>query len=505
MEQLAIRDIGVSPSPGRFTFALHKYEANASMFRIGRPDRVRTSKDRDGLCLVFGPPGNNTPNNIDYLKRIMAIPFLPQLIDPHGPIWFQQMRKHVVISNHLEGAFRVSQAEAGAGLGLLQKQNGVWVPSVWPYFDLFHHCFNLEKVASNCADCINDGTECVCYCVQSQAHEQKVKAPTLPIENERGLLIDDLEPDEIIRLCKKISRNSAWEFVHPKDTNYFAFAPTLLQIEELFFDEVDQNREERRERAARAVATRRAVKRCKAECSFEGHCKWCVRPYHGRPLECQEGSRYGHLSVQGPYSMEQFTDAFQRYWESLPHIDRRKVELIARNAGLSTWVFGHELVLSKMNKEMDAVEFIRPTTGDVRLVDFEEAVMLCTTPYRDGKEYVYPSKSGSWREEFWNADVPPMPDEEFFAYIEVCVNDCTLQGGLGFSNSYPEIRIIEWHPGPGHISFDTDKSWCCGTVNNVFDFTLRYSQYAFPKTAQWIRGKGEVGTASSETSSDTQP
>lgn len=507
MEQLALNNVGTSPHLGRFTFALHKLETGVSVYSIGRTSRWREKRENVGLCVLFSPPLNDAPNDTEYLKLVMRVPFIPQLVDPKGPIWFQQRRRFTVVSNHLDWAFRVSTAEAGTGLGLLQRKNGEWESTIWPYFELFKYCFNLEKIASSCGNCIHDGSECVQYCIQSMCGETGLPEPKLPIENDRALVIDDLEVDDVIKLCKKVSRNSAWEFAHPKDATLHEFAPRLLQLEEIYFNEVDTCREERCERAQRAANTQKAVKRCKKECVFEESCEWCTRPYHGRPWKCQnkDKSLYGSLDILGPYNQEQFTDAHQRFWNQLPHIDRRKVELIAYNGGITTYVFGYELVLSKMNKLMDAVEFVRPRTGEVRLVDFEEAVLLCTTPYRDHDDvYIYPHRLSGWTERYWDDDPVHMPDDEFFTYVEICQQDCTLQGGWGYSNDYPSIQEVRWSPGAVH--FETNKSWCTGNaVADVFEFTRRFSRHQFPITAKFLRSKEEVEKAGRATNLNTRP
>jgi hypothetical protein len=493
LDQLAFRGM---PAPGptaRFTFALHEYNKNTSIYDIGKVSRMRKLRGSTGLCILFSPPLGGLPNDISHLNTVMDAPLIPQIVDPKGPLWFQQLRNHIVVSNHLQGAFLVPSAEAGSGLGLLEMKNGQWEKTIWGYFDLFKYCFNLEKIASNCAGCQNNGTDCVLYCIQSRAEEKGIPVPKLPVERKDNSVIDDLDPDEIGELLKRLSANSPWEYVSPKSTSANPFSPSLLQIEEVAFLEVEEIRQARHEQAQKAADTRKAVKRCKKECVYEPYCRWCVQPYWGRPRDCQNGNPYGSLSVGGPYVQKQFDKSFYTFWQGLPHLDRKKIEMIAFNAGITTNIFGYELMLSKMVDLMDAVEFIRPTTGDTRLVDFEEAVMLCTTPYREDGQYVYPSRTSSYRNRVWTDSPPPMPDDELFTYVEICQHDCTLQGGWGFSNSYPTIREVMWSP--GHVKFDTDKSWCSGHVSSVFDFTQSYSQQNFPKMAQWVSAKeaGETG------------
>lgn len=501
MEQLALSNIEVPSPTGQFTFALN-HHGMVSTSNAGRPNLWRERQDNVGLCILVSAPPDRKPNDVEYLQRVMEIPFLPQLLDPKGPLWFQQTRNFTVVTNWLNNAMRVSRGEAGAGIGLFQLKDGKWESTIWPYFTLFENCFNLEKIASNCGDCVNNGVECIQYCVQSMWAEQNIEPFELPIESDRDAVIDLLEPEEVVALCRRVSKHSPWEFAHPRDTTGHPFSPTLVQMEEVFFSEASENRKEREERAKKAAATRRAVKRCKAECVFEPHCELCTQPYWGRPTTCQEGEY--DMTVGGPYTQEQFDDAYERYWHGLPHIDRKKVERIAFNAGLTTWVFGYELVLSRMTADMDAVEFVRPRTGEVRVVDYEEAVMLCTTPYRasSNSRYEQPEKIYLSTSHFWEEDIPPMPDTLFYTYLELCANSCTLQGGRGFSNDYPLIHTVEWRQ--SHIHFDTNKYWCSGMVSDVFGFTLRYSRHMFPKIAKRIRSKEEVEKAALETSRSTQ-
>lgn len=489
MVQLTL-DIPEVKIQGRFSFALWAYDTNTSFY--GR--KWRAHRARDGLCIVFGPP-HNAPavNDVDYLRQVMDAPFIPTLVNPNGPIWFEQLRKHIVVTEQMSFLRRVSKGAMGQGIGLLEKKNGKWEKTVWEYFDLYKHCFNLEKVASNCVDCVENNRGCFLYTATSMCNEQGLPVPVFPPEEEDSEpVIDTMETEDIGAFCTAVSKGTRWEYVSPRDANDDPFSPMLLNIEELEFHHVEANREKRHDTAVKSAATRKAVKICEKECCYHQYCSLSTKPYNGIPQECQAGSSYVSLSVGGPYTEEQFNDSFKQFWDCLPHIDRRKVELIAQNGGLITNLYGRELMLQRMSEDMDAVDFLWVGSGDTLRVDFEEAVLLCTTPFFSGKKYVYPG---------WE-DAGPMPDELFHTYVEICQHDETLQGGWGFSNSYPIIREVEWC---GYsIRFDTNKSWCSGRCMGVFEFVSRYARGTFPKTAKHIRLQEEAEMVHQETSLNMQ-
>lgn len=479
---------------GSFSYALHEFGQHA--LGVGDPRHYRPDRDKSGLCIVFGPSESSGQNDVQHLNAILENPRLPGWVaNGHHQLWVVQRRRQTVVAANPTLVPKLAKAPAGGGLGVLYKENGVWKRRAWQYMELYKYCYNLEKLGSNCARCPNNGLECIYDSVASWAQHHNVNSdPLLPSKDPEFIRIDDWETEDIEGFLREVSKGTPWTFVNPRFTVAHPFAPRLLSVCEMEFTAVSENREELRDKAKRAARTRKAVKRCK-ECFFQELCDWCETPYHGRPYDCQNKEnkgRYG-FSVPGPYSEEQAYDAAQSFWYNLPHIEREKIEFIAYNAGISTYIFGHELRLGKMTAEMDGVEFFRPTTHERRQVDFDEAVLLCTTPYRHNGKYEYPGFGKPPR---------PMTDEEFYTYVEVCQHRWIRNRGYK-QPSAPEILSIEWNP-DSYYTFESETDSGFGLNFTDIRSIMKYNG-GLPKTVGvFMRSREEVEKCCPETSSDKQ-
>lgn len=475
---------------GRFSYALHKVDPH-DVLGYGNPNHWRGRRNQTGLCVVFGPSEHNKRNDLEHLRDILRNPALPDWIaNGHNQLWFVQRRQQTVVSAFPATAPKLAQAPAGGGIAVLYQDGRQWKQHVWSYAELYKSCYNLEKIGSNCERCPHNGFECIYETIKSWAEQKGVDVRHLLPSTEPELIrIDDWDTEDIETFLRKVSARTPWEFVQPRLTVDHPFAPRLLQASELDFREVDTRHKERSDRSKRAMQTRKAVKRCEKECFFHKLCDYCEKPYFGRPHGCQVGERFG-MSIPGPYSEEQAYDAAKKFWQSLPHIEREKIELVAYNAGLSTCIFGYELRLGRMTAEMDGVEFYRPTTGERRYMSFDDALLLCTTPYRYKGEYEYPE---------FKKPPEPMDDEEFYTYVEVCQHSWIRNRGYKQPHA-PEILSVEWRL--GGFKSETDKGF-----DLYFDDIRDIMKYngGLPKTVEkFMRSKEEVGKDCPETNSDIQ-
>lgn len=478
---------------GRFSYALNWYDS-LDYVGEGKPGRWRRKRrDHTGLCLTFGPAEDTGKNDLKHLNDITRNPLLPSWVaNGHNQLWLVQRRMQTVIAAQPVTAPKLNQAPAGAGVALLYKEGDTWKKKAWPYRELYKYCYSLEKIGSNCARCERSGLECIRDTIKSWAEHNNIDpAKFLPSDEPECLLIDDWEIEDIEEHLHQVSARTPWEFVHPKLTVEHPFAPKLLNASELDFREVETQRKERRERAKKAAQTKKALVRCK-ECFFHRLCHFCEAPYFGRPYECQVGRRHD-VNIPGPFSERQAYDAAESFWHSLPHIEREKIELIAHNAGISTYIFGYELRLGKMTAEMDGVEFFRPTTHERRYVDFDEAIMLCTTPYRHNGKYEYPEKLRRTR---------PMTDEELYTYVEICQHQSTRNRGYQQPSSL-EVLSVVWNPG-AYRTFESETGRSYGLSFSDMRDIMKY-EYGLPTTVtRFMKTQEEVGKDCPETNLDTQ-
>ena len=477
----------------KFSYALHKFDSGDHV-GDGDPKNTRYDRDHTGLCLAFGPAEDSGRNDLRHLKSISRNPALPSWVaNGHNQIWLVQRRMQTVVSAYPATAPTLNKAPAGAGVTVLYKDGNEWKEHTWPYMELYKYCYDLEKIGSNCARCPNNGLECLHYTIQSWADHNDVDVMRLlPSKEAELVLFDDWELEDIEKFLQQVSQKTPWEFAHPKHTVEHPFAPKLLHASELDFREVKDQRKKWRERAIQAAQTKKAVKRCE-ECFFHDLCTDCEKPYFGRPHKCQTEGPYG-MSVPGPYTEAQAYDAAESFWYGLPHIEREKIELIAFNAGISTYIFGYELKLGKMTAEMDGVEFFRPTTHDRRYVDFEEAVLLCTTPYRHCGKYHYPDK--------FRKPPRPMTDEEFYTYVEICQHKWVRNRGYMQPSSL-DIMSVEWNP-DRYRTFESETDRTYGLSFNDIRDIMKYDGGHPTTVEKFMRSREEVEKDRPATSSDTQ-
>ena len=493
MAQLMFADMEESFGQiGHFTIALYSLpERPIYSGWSWRRKRERPDADAKGLCLVFGPPFDrkeyDTDHPMDHLHRVMDARFLKRWAIQQGvcQLWFVQVGDAIAVSDLPREVPLMSRyGNTQEGFGILRlDERGEWEKRTWSYAELHDMCFNIEKLASNCQHC-DDRDICFIACIETWAAETGKPGITWKIrDSESGGLFADVdveEKDEVAELMKRLEKftaKSAWQFISPLHCIDEAFSPRLLEIDELNFDlkTIEDNRKTRSERSQNAAATRRALKRCKNECWYNTLCVLNERPYYGRPAKCQEGRAYNSFSHGGPYTERQMYAAAQDFWENLkadnPNVfSPEQIAYIAYNAGRSTWIYGCEYTLGRMTEKMDMVEFYNPTQRKPNLyVTFDDARLLCTTPYYHRGSYEYPGRyrtqynrsgysygrvrrnTGTWHEP------PKMPPELFYAYLEVCQH--TWIRNRGYTRpSQIKILSVEWD-GDRHLRSETNYGY----------------------------------------------
>lgn len=493
MEQIDL--IELPPRGGWFTFAENS-----------------TSDDTHDLdqCLVFVPTSKDEKYDLSFLERVMDVPFLQtnDFVEMGDVLWFIQRAEGVVVAGDTSLILSANRGGIGHGFGVLKLVDERWVKKIWTYAEVFHNCFNLEKIGSNCGDCELRGASCF-FSVLPELGCPDNLVP-LKQNNASILAISSLDVAEDIKpYLKKVSARTPWELVSPKTATGMEFTSSRLTVANLSMWSIPSRKKELSARARMAAASRKAVHVCKATCVFYPRCPMAEPPYRGAPAECQDDIdtggqrtwRYNAINrdVPGPFDQAQLDDSAESYWRDLPRGPRENMELIAYNSGISIWLYGYEMVLGKMDENLMLVEFYRPSRlkPEVKTFSFEDAVLLCTTPYQQRGKYVMPY--GGEGSEF-KQPPRPMTDVERHTYMEVCQHGY-LNNRYYSRPSQIVITGVSWSPyGYVAISADTDYGYPL-TFKTPLDIMKYTTQFPFIYK-KFMRTKEAVEMSRQETSSD---
>lgn len=402
--------------------------------------------------------------------------------------------------------------ETQCGVGLLRNHKKY----VWKYRHLHESCPLWEKVTDGCDQCafakIDD-----CFREQIRKWAQDNGIPSkeiLPNPDEPHLVLDQQEEtQDVYAFLEDLSKNSEWEFVRPCHTHADPFLPAFRCIDDICFEDVDYARERNSRRSRNAARAKNARIRCKKECFFHEYCRMNSKKYCSAQ-DCQDPDQtpYG-LEVTGPFSEHDILAAFEKFWEAVP--DRRtpdEISLIAKNSGMTTHIFGHTLVMGRMDADLRRVVFYRPQTLEKRYFSFEDAVLLCKTPFRRcGGCFLYP---GNWAfsEEKHHLVTPDraMTAMELFTYAEICQHlswssysyTWSNEKSYGFGYASPELLEVDWN---GHSFEVQTHPGSARHIEHIGQIPNNAGWEPLPKLFVKYLPKASAGKDCQEPNQGTQP
>lgn len=306
----------------------------------------------------------------------------------------------------------------------------------WSPRELGMQCNRIEQF-SNCAFCRHASNLGECLEVNAVRWARKngflASDVRIPPENSKDSTL--YESDSLDALLRVACRDTNLNFVSP-GIIAGPFSTKLLYVNEIDLGSVKSNIEDYKNRGIDAHNTRLAVERCKEECFFYSSCGMCTKPYYGHPRKCQEGEAHNRTDTPGPFSEYEVMEAARREVESWDSRSREEVAYIARAAGVTTKVLGQELVLRKMDMRLQNVEFIHERSGEVRTYSYEDAMEIIRSKYYSEGHYQ--------RIALYPENTPPMSDDDYLIYAELCQVTDVSTGGWGCRQP---ITYVEWDHG----------------------------------------------------------
>jgi len=306
----------------------------------------------------------------------------------------------------------------------------------WSPATLEMQCNRIEQFA-NCAFCrhASDLGECLEVNAVRWARKNGFRASDVRVPNDAFKSSVVYDPSELEATLRYQCSNINLDFVSP-GIIAGPFSTKLMFLNEINLNGVEGSIEDIKNRGTEAHSTRAAVRRCQEECYFYRSCNLCEKPYFGYPSKCQAGEAYGREGAAGPFSEYEVMESVRREVASWDTRSREEVAVIAHAAGVATKIFGKELLLSKMNKHLKNVEFFHERSGDVLTYTYEDAVEIIQAKYYSDGRYV---STGIDVE-----NTPPMSDDDYLVYAELCQIQQIHTGGWGCSQP---ASYVEWRPG----------------------------------------------------------
>ena len=419
------------------TFALPS--ADKKLRERGWWDKSYRSKwlSKNGACLVFGT-GGMSPASV--MSSVAVIPFVRELLG--SDFWLTGFKDKVVAAHDIVGKSR--RENPPIHFGCVRNEKFV----SWSEMRLDKFCLNVAKF-SNCYAC--DGADDLVPCVRNKL-EQAMEEMGINIPFATHWIEEDAtealyNEDDMERYLRSESKKAGWTYIKPGNL-VEPFTPKLASVLDIYMDEAEEKLQEGRERWERGKETTAAVKRCEDECYVHAYCSGPCKPYHGLPSHCQKGTSYMRGSLTGPYSEEEINETYRVIRERINARPEHEIRQIAAYGGTSTWIFGYELELCKMDSDLRNVQFVRPTTMKRFTYSYEDAMTLLHTPYRHGKEYEYPG-DGMRRIEGHGLQYieAKMSEKSLNIYMEACQYDSAKEYSTWYPGCYatPYIRYLKWN------------------------------------------------------------
>lgn len=447
---------------------------------------------RNGACLVFDAGDREIERN---MSSVAKTSFVKALFGSR--FWLTGFSDKVVVAHDIVGISGLENPPIHFGHVRDRKYFS------WSEMHLYKYCLNVAKF-SHCFACesAEDIVPCVRNKIEQAMKELDVAAPFEEVKND-GSCSDALyDEKELERFLQKTSATFGWTYVKPGNMAA-PFAPKLSRAIDIHMDDVESNLGEARARWELGKKTTVAVKRCEEECYICDWCNGCSKPYHSTPLTCQTGNNYMSGSLCGPFSEEEFNEAYRVARLEMCARPEYEIRQIACNSGISTWIFGYELELCKMAPNLRDVQFVRPTTMERFTFSFKDAMTLLHTPYRDGKDhldgrrYQYPGMQEIQAK---------MSELALNTYTEACQYDYGQPYSTYFPGCYaePQIRGVKWsimydnldlclkpgwsytlkHPGQAYMILGRNWRPLPNIVNNHLDQIREQRVQEVPETNQ---------------------
>lgn len=396
---------------------------------------------QDGACLVFGT-GGMAPERI--MSSVARTPFVLELFGTN--FWLTGFKDKVVVADDIVGKSRRENPPIHFGC----VRNGKFIS--WSEMRLDKYCLNIAKF-SDCFACpeAENVITCVRRKVEHAMRDMGIDDPFEEWEND-GCSSDALYDDNDMEhyLCS-MSKKSGWTYIKPGNFSE-PFTGRLNHVLHVYMDDAEEKLKEGRERWELGKKTSAAIKRCENECYIQGYCSGPCKPYYSTPHNCQTGAGYGRSDILGPFSEEEFNAAFRVAREKMGARPEHEIRQIAANAGISTWIFGHELMLCKMASNLRDVQFVRPTTMKRFTYTYEDAMTLLHTPYRHRRTYEY---AGMQRIE------AEMSEKSLNIYTEACQYDYAREYNCYWPGRAvtPYVQYLGWNVFSGNLSLVLKPGW----------------------------------------------
>lgn len=432
------------------TFALPASSVEMSPGGSWDRDRRRVWLAEHGACLVLSIVDESLERTASHVSTAS---FIRGLFGPN--FWITAFRDKVVVGDRLvstEGTLQPMHPPIRFG----RVQRGRLFS--WSRLELENFCLNLAQF-SNCFSCeyAGDFAACIQFKASNALEDLGVERPNA--EHKWNGFYDNLLycDEDLEKYLGTESKKDGWTFIKPGNFSG-AFSNRLIRAIDVDIETAEDSLVDARRNREAGVQTIAAAKRCKEECYIYANCSGCTKPYYGTPHRCQTGTEYMQHDHKGPFTEDEFNLAYRLFREEINARPEHEIRFIAYNAGVSTWILGYELELCKMESNLRDVQFVRPTTMDRFTFSYEDALLLLSTPYRDGKVYSKPDVSRVEKK---------MSEKALNTYTEVCQYNYGKDYVTWWRSVYatPYIRNAGWYPGidsislilkPGH-SFDLDS------------------------------------------------
>ena len=470
--------------PRYVTFALAGVETSHNYSWRHARDREERERflSRNGACLLF-EIGKSSAKEV--MSSVAGTPFVVELFG--AAFWLTVYKDKVVVASGIIGQAR--RENPPICFGLAQKGELLtWTPR-----ELDHQCMKLEKFV-HCYACPYEGL--VGGCLESQAQLLLGKAGnTGPLPNKE-LTELGTEDEALETFLQRVAPRAGWTYIKPGN---FAdpYETRLAYVTEIHMNESAEKLEDARARWELGKQTQVSNQTCQERCCLYDWCDRPQKPYYNSSTRCQ------HESDGGPYSEQEIHEVFQRFRQEKNARPQEEIAQIAANSGASTYIFGHELMLCKMESNMRDVEFIRPYTMERFSYSYEDAMTLLHTSYRsrnrDGVVYVKP--------EMHHVEAQ-MTDSELDIYTQLCQYTSAKDYCTKYPGCYvtPLIQTIRWRP----------QSDFYLTLKPGWDLQIRHLGQIGPIVGDYrtepgiLRSNGSWlrdvrGLQEPETSPDTQP
>ena len=423
-----------------------------------------------------------------------------------GPVLFGwQDDEHLVISSTPDMATELINADIGTILRVKAADDGFYK---LPTRELDRACISPIKYGVNCEGCPRHEPKAPgdCYIRQILKHTNALGWSTKKFLPPERVPADEFHPPELDEFLVKAVKNgyslsNGYRYVRPRTAREGADLPSrdgkpgylrYYNTLALSISTIEENKERFSQRACNAAATRRKQKRCRKECVFAPCDLFSKRGMTSWVDSCLEDA------VSGPYTKERIAQIYRAWMKTFKTMRTpEEIAFIAYHAGRVTHVFGKELTLCGMDKNLENVRFVGYRANYDEYYSFEDALEILRTPWnRGGRDYA---------RVYLCDEIPEMSEEALWAYAEICQRTespgYTYWGGCMYMWAQPRIASIEWS-GFDNFAVKTIPGWTRNPtgvegVADLFEIRNTIRSHAKQQALQ--------EEARQESSQDTQP